>query len=136
MNPYCAKTGVALTPWSPLARGILAGAYRGGFDRGSTARSKGNDRQRTEGLYRGEMDFKIAERVIEVADKYQKTPAQISLAWLLNKPEIHAPIVGVSRVEQLEQLAEASTIALEPEDVTYLEELYQPLENLLSFGIS
>jgi aryl-alcohol dehydrogenase-like predicted oxidoreductase len=136
MNPYCAKTGVALTPWSPLARGILAGAYKGGFDAGSTARSQGGDRRRTEGLYRGEMDFKIADRVVEVADRLGRTPAQVSVAWLLGKPEVQAPIVGVSRVEQLDQLVEAAEIDLEPEDVAYLEELYRPVENLLSLGFS
>ena len=136
MNPYCAKTGVALMPWSPLARGILAGSYKGGFDQGSTARSQGQDRARTQGLYRGEMDFEIADRVIEVADKYGVRPAQISVAWLMNKAEIHAPVVGVSRPEQLDQLVEAAGITLAPEDVTYLEELYRPVENLLSLGFS
>ena len=136
MNPYCAKTGVALTPWSPLARGILAGSYKGSFDHGSTSRSQGGDRVRTQSLYKGEMDFKIADRVVELADKYGKAPAQISLAWLLNKPEIHSPIVGVSRIDQLEQLVEAVDITLDSADVTYLEELYRPLENLLSIGFS
>jgi aryl-alcohol dehydrogenase-like predicted oxidoreductase len=136
MNPYCARSGVALTPWSPLARGILAGSYKGGFARGSTARSQGGDRQRTEGLYRGAMDFEIADRVVEISDKYGKQPAQISVAWLLDKPEIHSPVVGVSRVEQLDQLVEASEIKLEREDVAYLEELYRPVENLLSIGFS
>jgi aryl-alcohol dehydrogenase-like predicted oxidoreductase len=136
MNPYCVKTGVALTPWSPLARGILAGSYKGGFEHGSTARSQGGDRVRTQGLYRGEMDFQIADRVVEVADKYGKAPAQISLAWLMNKPEVHAPIVGVSRIAQLEQLVEAADITLDSADVTYLEELYRPLDNLLSLGFS
>lgn len=136
MNPYCEQQGLAITPWSPLARGILAGAYRGGFDGGTTNRSKGQDRTRTEGLYKGEMDFKIADRVIEIAEKYGKTPAQISLAWLCNKPGITAPIVGVSRVEQLEQLLDSAAIQLESEDVIYLEALYQPLQNLLSIGMS
>ena len=136
MNPYCASTGVALTPWSPLARGILAGAYRGGFDGGATNRSTGRDRVRTEGLYRGEATFQIADRVVEVADKHGNTPAQIALAWLLNKPEIHAPVVGVSRLEQLEQLIAACDIALEDADVAYLEELYRPVDNLLSIGTS
>ena len=136
MNPYCARTGVALTPWSPLARGILAGSYKGGFDAGSTDRSKGGDRRRTESLYRGAADFAIADRVVEVAEKYGKAPAQISVAWLLNKPEVHAPVVGVSRIEQLEQLVGAAEIELADEDVTYLEELYQPVENLLSIGYS
>ena len=136
MNPYCASTGVALTPWSPLARGILAGSYRGGFGGGSTNRSQGRDRTRTEGLYQGDATFDIAERVVEVADKYGRKPAQISLAWLLGKPEIHAPVVGVSRVEQLDQLVEASDIELDEADVTYLEELYRPVDNLLSIGTS
>ncbi len=136
MNPYCAKTGIALMPWSPLARGILAGSFKGSFDRGSTDRSKGGDRVRTEGLYRGEMDFKIAERVVEVAEKYGKSPAQIALAWMLNKPEIYSPVVGVSKTEQIEQLVEATEITIDDEDVVYLEELYQPVQNLLTIGYS
>ena len=136
MNPYCAQSGVALTPWSPLARGILAGAYQGGFEKGSTNRSKGNDRKRTESLYRGEMDFAIADRVIEIAEKYSKKPAQIAIAWMLGKPEITAPIVGVSKISQLDDLVGAAEITLEDDDVTYLEELYKPVVNLMSIGTS
>ena len=136
MNPYCEKTGVSLTPWSPLARGILAGAYKGGFDGGTTNRSQGMDRKRTEGLYRGENDFAIADRVVEVAKKYGKSAAQISIAWLLGKPGVSAPVVGVSRVSQLDDLVGATQITLEQEDIEYLEALYQPLDNLLSLGFS
>jgi len=136
MNPYCHQSGVAITPWSPLARGILAGAYQGGFDKGSTDRSKGNDRKRTANLYRGEMDFAIADRVIEVAEKYGKKPAQIAIAWMLGKPEITAPIVGVSKISQLDDLVAAAEITIEDDDVTYLEELYKPVVNLLSIGTS
>ncbi|MCP4006035.1 MAG: aldo/keto reductase [bacterium] len=136
MNPYCERTGVALTPWSPLARGILAGAYKGGFDHGSTNRSQGGDRARTQGLYRGEHIFDIADRVIEVAAKYGNTPAQIAVAWLLSKSEITSPVVGVSKVEQLDQLVAAAEITLDEADITYLEELYQPVQNLLSLGMS
>jgi aryl-alcohol dehydrogenase-like predicted oxidoreductase len=136
MNPYCIGKGIALTPWSPLARGILAGAYRGGFDAGTTSRSQGRDRGRTEGLYRGDAVFPIADRVVEVAEKYGKTPAQISLAWVLSKPGIVAPIVGASKVEQVEQLVAATEIKLDASDITYLEELYRPVENLLSIGYS
>jgi aryl-alcohol dehydrogenase-like predicted oxidoreductase len=136
MNPYCVKAGVALMPWSPLARGILAGSFRGSFDAGSTARSSGQDRNRTESLYRGEHVFPIAERVVEVAEKLGCRPAQVSLAWLLSKPGIVSPVVGVSRVEQLDQLVEATTIELDPEDIGYLEELYRPVDNLLSLGSS
>jgi len=136
MIPYCVKSGVAVTPWSPLARGILTGSYQGGFSGGATARSKGQDRTRTESLYRGEAVFDIAARVIEVAEKYGKTPAQIALAWLLSKPAVTAPVVGVSRLEQLDQLAAATEIALEAADVDYLEALYRPVENLLTLGTS
>jgi aryl-alcohol dehydrogenase-like predicted oxidoreductase len=136
MNPYCVKSGVALMPWSPLARGILTGAYKGGFEAGSTARSQGGDRVRTQSLYRGDAVFKIADRVVEVANRYGKGPAQIALAWLLGKPGITAPVVGVSRIEQLDQLVAAAEITLEPNDVAYLEELYRPVENLLSVGYS
>lgn len=136
MNPYCKASGVALTPWSPLARGILAGAYKGSFDQGSTSRSTGQDRKRTEGLYRGANDFLIADRVCEVAQRMGKTPAQISLAWLLSKDEVYSPVVGVSKVAQLDDLVGAAEIELSSEDIVYLEELYQPLENLLSIGFS
>lgn len=136
MNPYCVATGVGLMPWSPLARGILAGAYRGGFDGGSTNRSTGQDRARTEGLYRGDNDFAIADRVIEVADRLGCRPAQVSLAWLTAQPGVVAPVVGVSKIEQLDQLVEATEIELSADDTAYLEELYRPVENLLSLGSS
>ena len=136
MNPYCVKSGIALTPWSPLARGILTGAYKGGFAAGSTQRSQGGDRIRTESLYRGDAVFKIADRVVEVANKYGKAPAQIALAWLVSKPGITAPVVGVSKLTQLDQLIDATEIKLESADVAYLEELYRPVDNLLSLGFS
>jgi len=136
MNPYCAKSGVALMPWSPLARGILAGAYQGGFEGGSTNRSKGQDRARTESLYHGDHVFDVAERVIEIAAKYEKKPAQIALAWLLNKKEVISPVVGVSRPEQLDELVDATNIKLNEADANYLEELYSPVHNLLSLGFS
>ena len=114
MIPYCVKTNVALTPWSPLARGVLTGSYRGAFDQGSTARSHGRDRERTEGLYRGRRDFQIAERVGEVARKHGTSRAQVCIAWLLGKPGIAAPIVGVSRVAQIEDLVAGTALALDP----------------------
>ena len=94
------------------------------------------DRKRTEGLYRGEMDFEIAGRVVEVAERLGHTPAQVAVAWLLSKPEVTAPVVGVSRVEQLDQLVAAAEIELDDADIAYLEELYKPVVNLLSIGTS
>jgi len=136
MIPCCARRGVGVMPWSPLARGILAGSYGGGSDRGSTRRSQGQDRARTESLYRGEADFAIAARVGEVAARHDCSAAQVALAWLLGKPEVAAPVVGVSRLAQLDDLVAACGIQLDPADVTYLEELYRPLDNLLSLGSS
>ncbi|MBV1904499.1 MAG: aldo/keto reductase [Pseudomonadales bacterium] len=136
MNPYCKQNGIALTPWSPLARGILTGAYKGSFSAGSTDRSTGQDRARTESLYHGERIFDIAARVGELAEKYGKSSAQIAVAWLLSKPEVSAPIVGVSKIAQLDDLVGATEISLEAEDITYLEELYNPVSNLLSLGSS
>ena len=136
MLPYCAQSGVAVTPWSPLARGILAGAYKGSLEGGQTARSSGQDKQRTAGLYRGRRDFEIAARVIETADKYGHTPAQIAVAWLMHKQAVTAPVVGVSKISQLEALVQATEIKLDQADLDYLEELYEPLDNLLSLGFS
>ncbi len=136
MNPYCLRTGVALTPWSPLARGILAGAYQGGFAGGSTNRSRGQDRARTESLYRGEHVFDVAARVIEVGQKTGLQPAQVALAWLLAQPGVTAPIVGATRVEQIKALIKAASAELTPKDMAYLEAPYRPVENLLSLGHS
>ena len=137
MIPYCLKSGVAVTPWSPLARGILAGAYQGGFGGGSTARSQGRDRKRTESLYQGEAVFDIAARVTEVADRYGKTPAQIALARLLSKPAVTAPVVGVSKLEDSwTSWWRPPKSSWSRTDATYLEELYRPVENLLSIGSS
>ena len=136
MNPYCVKTNVALTPWSPLARGVLTGSYRGGFDRGSTDRSRGQDRERTELLYGGRRSFQIAERVSEVAQKYGASRAQVCVAWLLGKPGVAAPVVGVSRTAQIEDLVAGTAVTLDPDDVGYLEAPYEPLVNLLSIGTS
>ncbi|MCX2977054.1 aldo/keto reductase [Candidatus Marimicrobium litorale] len=136
MNPYCEKTGVGITPWSPLARGILTGAYKGSFEEGSTVRSSGTDKDRTASLYRGENNFRIAERVVETAAKYGRTPAQIAIAWLLSKPGVCAPVVGVSKAAQIEDLVKATELELEQADIDYLEALYQPLDNLLTLGMS
>jgi aryl-alcohol dehydrogenase-like predicted oxidoreductase len=136
MNPYCVSSGVALTPWSPLARGVLTGSYRGGFDQGSSTRSQGRDRARSEMLYGSRRAFQIADRVGEVADKHGVSRAQVSIAWLLGKPGVAAPVVGASKASQVEDLIAGAALHLTPEDVSYLEELYEPQINLLSIGTS
>ena len=74
--------------------------------------------------------------MVEVAGKYGKKPAQIALAWLLNRAEVTAPIVGVSKIEQLDELSEATEIVIDQVDMDYLEALYTPVDNLLSIGTS
>ncbi len=120
----------------PLARGILAGTYSQSFDKGSTDRSRGQDRQPTEMLYRGPATFDIADRVIELAGKRGVKPAQIAVAWLAGKPGITCPVVGVLKVSQLEDLVAAVDLTLTDDEVEYLEELYSPTDNLLSGGAS
>ena len=136
MIPYCREHGIGLTPWSPLARGILTGAYQGSLEGGTTDRSKGADKQRTASLYRGDRDFEIAARCAEVAEKLGVSSAIVAIAWLMGKPMVTAPVIGVSRVSQLEDLARAAEISLSGEDNDYLEAPYEPLENLLSLGMS
>jgi aryl-alcohol dehydrogenase-like predicted oxidoreductase len=82
------------------------------------------------------MDFAIADRVIKLAEERECKPAQIAIAWLLSKPGVTAPVVGVSKVQQLHQLVEACSIELSVEETTHLEELYRPVDNLLSIGTS
>src|SRR5438309_4531815 len=95
--PLCADQGIAVIPWSPLARGFLAGN-----------RSSGTERAKTDDFaqqyYFSESDFAVADRAAELAKRRGVTAAQIALAWMLHKPAITAPIVGASKLEHLDQL--------------------------------
>jgi len=123
MIPLCIDQGIGLIPWSPLARGFLAGNRRreGG---GETTRAKTDDFADT--MYFREEDFDIIDRVQEIAKKRGATSAQIALAWMLNKSHITAPIVGASKIEHLEQAIAALDITLSEDEISALEESYQP----------
>ena len=123
MIPLCRDQGVALIPWSPLARGFLAGNRRPGHD-GDTARSKSD--QFAHQMYYQDSDFKIVGRVVETAKRRGVSAAQVAMAWILSKPGVTAPIVGASKMYQLEEAAAALSIQLSKEEVDFLEELYQP----------
>jgi aryl-alcohol dehydrogenase (NADP+) len=123
MIPLCRDQGVALIPWSPLARGFLAG-NRTRDKGGDTARSTSD--QFAHQLYYQDSDFKIVDRVVETAKQRGVSPAQIALAWILSKPGVTAPIIGASKMYQLEEATAALSIQLSKEEVDYLEELYQP----------
>ena len=123
MIPYCREAGVGLIPWSPLARGFLAG-NRTRDKGGPTARAKSDDFAHR--MYYQDDDFTVVERVVELAEREQATPAQVALAWMLHKPGITAPIIGASKMGHLEQAVAAVEMDLSAEDVAYLEEPYRP----------
>ena len=123
MIPLCRAEGVALIPWSPLARGFLAGNRRRG-QQDATTRERHD--QFGHELYYSEADYQIADRVAALAAQKGVPPIQVALAWVLARPGVTAPIVGASRIEQLDQLVEALTVRLTAEEMTRLEELYQP----------
>jgi len=123
MIPQCVDQGVGLIPWSPLARGFLAGNRRK-EDWGDTMRSKSDTFGHS--MYFHEEDFAIVERAGEVAKERGVTVPQIALVWLLNKPHISAPIIGATKMDHLEQAIAAVDIQLTGDEVKRLEELYKP----------
>jgi len=123
MLPLCREEGVGVIPWSPLARGFLAG-NRQRDARGETTRAK-TDTFAHE-LYYQDEDFAIADRSAALAARRGLKPAQIALAWLLHQPGVTAPIVGASKMYQLDEAIEALDITLTPEECRLLEERYRP----------
>ena len=123
MIPQCVDQGVGLIPWSPLARGFLAGNRRK-EDWGDTMRSKSDTFGHS--MYFREEDFAIVERAGEVAKERGVTVPQIALAWLMNKPHISAPIIGATKMDHLEQAITAVDIKLTEDEVKRLEEPYKP----------
>ncbi len=123
MLPLCVDQGIAVTPWSPLGRGFLAGnrSREGG---GDTVRAKSDDI--AQNMYYRDADFAIADRVGEVAARLGAARAEIALSWLLAQPAVTAPIIGVSTLEQLEPLLKSVRRTLEARDRSWLEELYVP----------
>ncbi len=123
MIPLCKEEGIAIIPWSPLARGFLAGNRKPNFE-GDTSRAKTD--KYAHDLYYSESDFKIADRVVELAKRRCVKPAQIALAWMLNKPHITAPIIGASKLEQIDDAVKSLEIILDDNEIKFLEELYTP----------
>lgn len=131
MNPLCIDQGVGLLPWSPLARGFLAGNRKkedkdkdAADDTSATLRARidtlGHER------YYSDNDFDIVERLKSMANEKQVSPAQLALAWLLAKPGVCSPIIGASKIYQLEEAVASTSIKLSQDDMKNLEELYKP----------
>jgi 1-deoxyxylulose-5-phosphate synthase len=123
MLPLCAAENVAVIPWSPLARGLLAGTRRQLGD-DSTPRSASDGLDRI--LYDQPSDLAVVEAVKKVAAARGVAPAQVALAWLLGNPVVAAPIVGATRLEHLDDAIAATEIALEPSEVEAIEAPYRP----------
>jgi len=121
MNPLCIDLGVGLIPWSPLARGVLAG-NRTRDDARHTKRAQTDTI--TDQLYTRKEDFDVVDRLKEVATDLNYKPAQVALAWLLHKPGVVAPIVGASKMYQLEEAVAATEIELDPVTIARLEKPY------------
>jgi aryl-alcohol dehydrogenase-like predicted oxidoreductase len=123
MIPQCLDQGVGIIPWSPLARGLLAGnRTRAGERRTTRAQTDAF----ADHLYKPETDFDVIDRLAEVAGERSDPPAQVALAWLLQKPGVTAPIVGATRAEHLEDALAAERLSLGGDEIARLEEPYVP----------
>lgn len=123
MIPLCESQGIGLIPWSPLARGFLTGS-RSRENKGETTRAR-SDAFAHQMYYEAD-DFRVVDRVSEVAAQRGVPNAQIALAWLLSKPYVTAPIIGATRLSHLEDAIKAVEIKLTDEEIATLEEPYRP----------
>jgi 1-deoxyxylulose-5-phosphate synthase len=119
MTPLCQSEKVGLLPWSPLARGLLAGNRKT-----QTLRSKEDDYSKK--LYTQEADDRVVDCVAEVAKNRGVPPAQVALAWLLQKPQVTAPIVGASKPHHLKDAVAAVSLKLTKEEIEQVESVYVP----------
>lgn len=123
MLPLCQDQGVGVIPWSPLARGFLAG-NRKRDESDPTSRAKSDDFAKN--MYYQSEDFDVVDQVVTIANERGHKPAQIALAWLLHKPGVTAPIVGATKMYQLEEAVAAVDISLSDEEIARIEAPYKP----------
>jgi aryl-alcohol dehydrogenase-like predicted oxidoreductase len=124
MIPLCLDQQIGCIPWSPLARGFLTGSRKRGDGKSETLRARTDDFGHS--LYYRDSDFTVVDRVIEIATQRNVKPAQVALAWVLSKPAVSSPIIGASKLYQLEDAVAALTLKLTPEEITSLEQPYEP----------
>ena len=123
MLPLCREEGIGVIPWSPLARGFLAGNRRPG-DYGETIRAKTDEYAQK--MYYQPSDFAVVERVTAIARQRGVSNAQVALAWLLTRPGVTAPIIGASKMQHIDDALAALTLKLDEAELRALEEPYQP----------
>jgi aryl-alcohol dehydrogenase (NADP+) len=123
MMPLCRAEGVGMIPYSPMARGFLAGDRK---KQGGGDTTRANSDKLAARFYFADSDFAIADRVGEVAARQGVSRMQVALAWVLSRSGVAAPIVGASKLQHLDEAVDALDVKLTAEDCKYLEELYQP----------
>jgi len=123
MIPFCIDQGVGLIPWSPLARGFLAG-NRNADSKGETARAKTDDFAHK--MYYQPSDFALVDKLGEIAKKRGLSNAQIALAWILQQPGVTAPIIGASKMKHLDEAIAALDVKLTDDELKALADPYQP----------
>jgi aryl-alcohol dehydrogenase-like predicted oxidoreductase len=122
MMPLCRSMGVGVIPWSPLARGLLAGSRGRGDDR-RTLRSQSDPI--ADSMYVDD-DFDVVDAVVEVAGERELAPARVALAWLLSRPGVTAPIVGATKPHHLADALAALEVSLSDEEIARMEAPYRP----------
>ena len=125
MIPLCRDLGVALIPWSPLARGFLVGNRTpDDITAGRTPRAKNDEYARK--LYYREKDFTVVNRLSQLASQRGESNARIGYAWLLHQPGVTAPIVGASKIAHIEEAVAATQVKLSAEEIQLLNQPYRP----------
>ena len=122
MHPFCLEEGIGVIPWSPLARGFLAGNR----PREGQATTRATEDQLAQGYFGIPQDYRIKDRLDEGAIRLGLKPSVLALAWVLSKSAVSAPIVGATRLEHLDDAIAALDVVLDSETITALEEPYAP----------
>ena len=123
MIPLCVKEGIGIIPWSPLARGLLA-RPRPAAQAAPTTRA--NSDVQAKDMYTDNVDWEIVDTVQRIAAARGVTGAQVALAWLLSKPAVTAPIIGATKLTQLEDAIGAIDVSLSVDEIAALEKPYTP----------
>ena len=123
MLPLCREEGIGVIPWSPLARGFLAGNRRA-QDFGETTRAKTDDYAQK--MYYQPSDFAVVDRVTAIAQQRGIPNAHVALAWVMQQPGVSAPIIGASKMKHLDDAIAALGVKLDPAELKALAEPYQP----------
>ena len=122
MIPLCEDQGIGVIPWSPLARGMLAGTRKKlGDDSTNRSSSDGLDQI----LYDQPSDWEVVDAVKKVAEERGDPPARIALAWLMSRPAVTAPIIGATKLKHLDDAIAAVDIELSDDEIAALEAPYR-----------